>query len=271
LTRNVIITGGTRGIGAGLVKAFARMGWRVVFTGRSGESVRRAVEALAPADAALVSGIPCAADDPAGLAALWRLANSSGRVDAVICNAGVSAPRPDFTENTEEEIRSVIGTNLLGPIMAAKTMVPPLRAQGSGFLYVMEGLGSRGEVQPGLALYGTGKYGLSFFMRALERECRGKGPTLGLLSPGMVVTDLLLAGSGGLAGATNLSTPQKRIFNILADRVDTVAPWLAARVARDVEAGPRGGLKRIAWLTGAKAAYRFMSAPFRKRDVMVTG
>jgi NAD(P)-dependent dehydrogenase (short-subunit alcohol dehydrogenase family) len=248
------------------------MGWRVAFSGRSRESVDAALRALPPGLASRVAGLPCGADDPEGLGRLWKAASAGGRVDAVILNAGVSYPNRDFTALSEGQIRGAIETNLIGPMMAAKVMIPLLREQGGGFFYAMEGLGSRGEYQPSLALYGTGKYGLSFFMRAMARENRRGGVSIGLLSPGMVVTDLLLADSGGMAGAASLDARRKRLYGILADRVETVAPFLASRVAKDVERGPRPGrIRRFAWLTGAKAASRFLLSAFVKRDVFPEG
>lgn len=266
--RSVIVTGGTRGIGAGLVRAFAAKGWRVAFSGRSEASVAAAMASL-PADlSGRVVGLACRADDPEGLARLWDAAGRGAGVDAVICNAGVSFPSPDFTLIPAADIRSAIETNLLGPMMAAKIMLPRLRAQGGGFFYAMEGLGSRGEYQSSLCLYGTGKYGLSFFMRAMAKENRGKGVRIGLLSPGMVVTDLLLADSGGRGRADGIDARRRRLYNILADRVETVSPWLADRVARDLESGRGDGtLARFAWLTGPKAFARFLTAGLSKRDL----
>ena len=77
------------------------------------------------------------------------------------------------------------------------------------------------------------------------------------LSPGMVVTDLL----------THDYTPEefekaKKIFNILADKVETVTPWLASGCS---PAGRNGS--RVAWLTKGKAARRFATAAFSKRDL----
>jgi NAD(P)-dependent dehydrogenase (short-subunit alcohol dehydrogenase family) len=272
MDRRAVVTGGTRGIGAGLVKAFLAMGWRVHFTGRSPESVQKALDSLPKDLAPKASGMACRSDDRAGIEKLWNAATSGGRVDAFICNAGVSFPRRDFSEHTASELRESVETNLLGPMTAATIVIPGMRAQGGGAFYVMEGRGSRGELQAGLALYGSCKYGLSFLMRGLAAECRTKGPSLGLLSPGMVVTDLLLADSGGLGSIPGLGPERRRIFNILADRVETVSPWLAARVAQDAESGGAWrGLRRHAWLTGAKAAGRFIAAPFVKRDVFKEG
>lgn len=264
----VLITGGTRGIGAGLVRAFARAGWQVGFTGRSPESVARALASLPPDLAGQVWGRACAADDEPALAAWAQAALERGPIAAVIANAGTSLPAKRFQDHSMAEIRQAINTNLVGVMATAKVFLPLLEARG-GFFYAMEGLGSRGEWQPGLTLYGAGKYGMAYLLKALARENRDTRISIGALSPGMVVTDLLLAGSGGLAGLRDLTPSRRRIYGILADKVETVAPWLAGQVIKDMARGPRpGSFRRLAWLTTPKVLGRFALAGFRHRHVL---
>ncbi|MFZ4617223.1 MAG: SDR family NAD(P)-dependent oxidoreductase [Rectinemataceae bacterium] len=268
-THRIIITGGTRGIGAGLVRAFAGAGWEVHFSGRSEASVKSAMEGMPIGLADRVSGHACAADDAEGLSRLWEGASREGRVDVVLCNAGISHSRPRFTDHSPQELRDVVVTNLLGPMVAAQVLIPRLEAQGGGYFYGMEGYGSGGQIQAGMNLYGSSKYALAYLLRALAAESAGSKVAIGALSPGMVVTDLLLSGEGGLAGISTMDAGRKRIFNILADRVETVAPWLAARVMEDVDRGGRPGrLTRHDWLTTPKILARFLTAGIAKRNVI---
>jgi DICT domain-containing protein len=83
---------------------------------------------------------------------------------------------------------------------------------------------------------------------------------VGALRPGMVLTDLV---TGQYEGRPEEEWQDaKRIFNILADRVETVTPWLAQKVL----ANQRSGV-RITWLTRRKVMGRFLAAPFHKRDL----
>ncbi|MFN2234085.1 MAG: SDR family NAD(P)-dependent oxidoreductase, partial [Anaerolineales bacterium] len=79
------------------------------------------------------------------------------------------------------------------------------------------------------------------------------------LSPGMVITDLILEqyekDPQGLEDA-------KKIFNVLADKVETVTPWLADQVLRNDKSGAE-----IKWLTTTKLMTRFATARFNKRDL----
>ncbi|MEI6387417.1 MAG: SDR family oxidoreductase [Spirochaetota bacterium] len=268
-THRIIITGGTRGIGAGLVRAFAGAGWQVHFSGRSEASVKSAMEGMPIGLAERVSGHACAADDAEGLSRLWDSASREGAVEVVLCNAGISHNSPRFSDHSPGDLKDVVGTNLLGPMVAAKVLLPRLEAQGGGFFYGMEGYGSGGQIQAGMTLYGASKYALAYLLRALAVESAGSKVAIGALSPGMVVTDLLLSGEGGLAGIPRMDEGRKRIFNILADRVETVAPWLAARVMEDVERGPKPGrLTRHDWLTTPKILVRFLTAGIAKRSVI---
>jgi NADP-dependent 3-hydroxy acid dehydrogenase YdfG len=108
-------------------------------------------------------------------------------------------------------------------------------------------------------VYGSTKYGLRYFNRTLVQETKDRPVLIGLLSPGMVVTDLLTE--------QYQDRPQewaraKRIFNILADRVETVAPWLTKKMVANTKSGVK-----ITWLTRRKIVGRFLMAGFRKRDL----
>ena len=82
---------------------------------------------------------------------------------------------------------------------------------------------------------------------------------VGAISPGMVMTDLILEG----LDQSDPDWPRaKRIFNILADRVETVTPWIARRVLANEKSGAR-----INWLTSMKAFRRFALSPFRQRNL----
>ncbi|MET8150624.1 SDR family oxidoreductase [Actinoplanes sp. NPDC049668] len=243
----VVVTGGTRGIGRGLVAAFAARGASVAFCGRSG--------ADGPAGTLGVVADVTSRDD---VRKLWEATvDRFGRVDIWLNNAGLSTSRRPLWELPAAEIDAVVDVNLRGTLQASAVVLGAMLEQGHGALWNMEGLGSNGQIVAGLTPYGATKRGLTYATKAMARELKGTPVKVGLLSPGMVVTDLL----------TRDYSPEefekaKKIFNILADRVETVTPWLADRVL----AGTRNG-GRVAWLTGPKAAYRFATAGFRRRDL----
>lgn len=261
---NVVITGSTRGIGKGLAAEILKRGHHVVVSGRTQAAVDEAIRDLqaAATDGARVAGAPCDVAKREDLQRLWDAAISAfGRVDIWINNAGISHPRQRAGEMHEADINSVQEINLLGMMLATQIALHGMRAQGGGTIYNMEGFGSNGMVTPGMGLYGASKFALTYFNKALVSET-GDGPVkVCYLSPGIVITDLLKRDMGSNNPKEIART--RRIYNILADRVETVTPWLAERVLQPQKAG-----SRVAWLTGGKAGRRFMMSLFKKRTVV---
>ena len=259
--RCVVITGSTRGIGRGLAEAFLASGCAVTISGRTQESVAEALTPLAEAyGPERVLGHPCDVTDFAAVQGLWDAAQARfGKVDIWINNAGVGHPQIDFWDCDPAQIEAVVATNVIGAMYGARVALAGMLAQGFGALYNMEGLGSDGRRVAGLTLYGSTKCGLRYLTQALVAEVRGTPVIVGALSPGMVVTDLL---TRQYEDRSEDWERARRIFNILADRVETVTPWLARRVLANETSGAR-----IEWLTRGKVWGRFLLAPFRKRDV----
>ena len=261
--KSIVITGSTRGIGFGLAKALLERGCAVTISGRSQKTVEKAVgELIQRYSADQIHGCPCDVSDFSQTQALWEsAANHFGQVDIWINNAGISHPQGNFWELSEETLQSVIQTNLIGAMNGSKAAISGMLRQGFGSLYNMEGLGSDGRRAKGLSVYGTTKYGLRYLNKALIHETKDTTVRVGILSPGMVVTDLLV----GQSERTSENWERtKRIFNILADRVETVTPWLADQVLENTKHGAM-----ISWLTMPKIIWRFLSAPFTKRDLFI--
>jgi NAD(P)-dependent dehydrogenase (short-subunit alcohol dehydrogenase family) len=124
----------------------------------------------------------------------------------------------------------------------------------------MEGLGSDGRRVEGLTLYGTSKRAVRYLTRGLIEEAKGTPVIVGSLSPGMVTTDLLVSRHDRDSEDWERA---KRVFDVLADRVETVTPWLVDQILT----ANRHGV-RHRWLTLPKLVWRFVTAPFRQRGVV---
>jgi NAD(P)-dependent dehydrogenase (short-subunit alcohol dehydrogenase family) len=262
MSRTVVITGSTRGIGYGLALAFAAQGCRVVINGRSQAAVDAALAGLAGQSRGEFLGVAADVARIEAVEQVWKSAVARfGRVDIWINNAGLIAPRSRFAELPFERVQAVVAANVLGTLAGSHVALRYMCAQGGGQLYNFEGFGSDGMMRPGLTTYGTTKRALRYFTRSLEREHAGGPVLIGTISPGIVATDMLDEETGQLAPEQKARA--RRIYNILGDRVETVAPWLAAQVLANTRHGAR-----IAWLTPLKAAGRFLSARFRPRNVL---
>ena len=87
----------------------------------------------------------------------------------------------------------------------------------------MEGFGSDGMIRDKMTLYGTTKRAVRYFTQSMAKEASTSPVKIGTLSSGMVVTDFLL---NSLKSNSKEADKAKEIFNILADHVDTVTPFL---------------------------------------------
>jgi len=258
----IVITGSTRGIGYGLADSFLALDCAVMVSGRTQEAVDKAVARLSTKHGAdRVFGHPCDVTDFEQVQALWNAAQARfDRIDIWINNAGLGNPQMDFWELPAEEIRAVVSTNLIGAMYGTKVALSAMLEQGFGALYNMEGLGSDGRKVEGLALYGSTKAGLRYLDECLTKETEGTPVLVGSLRPGMVVTDFLTR-------QFEDRPPEdweraKRMFNIIADRVEDVTPWLAQQVLANDKNGAC-----ISWLSRWKVMGRFLTARFRKRNL----
>jgi NAD(P)-dependent dehydrogenase (short-subunit alcohol dehydrogenase family) len=257
----VVITGSTRGIGHGLADSFLALGCAVVVSGRTDGTVEKAVGELSGRYGAdRVFGQPCDVTDYGQVEALWDAARARfGKIDIWINNAGIGHAQVNFWELPAERIGAVLSTNLLGAMYGSKVAVQGMLDQGFGAIYNLEGLGSSGPRVQGTSVYATSKAGLRSFDETLAQEARGTPVIVGALRPGMVITDLVIKPYEGRPEEWERA---KRIFNIIADRVETVTPWLAQRVLDNTKNGAR-----ISWSSTWKIMARFATAPFHKRDL----
>lgn len=261
----IVITGSTRGIGFGLSDAFLKRGCCLTISGRSQEAVDRAVADLGARHGTdRLHGYPCDVTDFEQVQALWNAARQQwGRVDIWINNAGIAHAQTPLWKQPPEEIAAVVETNLIGAMYGAKVAMKGMLGQGSGSIYNMEGLGSGGRRVEGLTAYGTTKAALTYVTDAMVQEAKGTPLIVGAIRPGMVATDML---TQQYKEQPERWEEAKRIFNILADRVETVAPWIAERVLANTKNGAR-----IQWLSRGKVMGRFLTAPFAKRSVFDEG
>jgi NAD(P)-dependent dehydrogenase (short-subunit alcohol dehydrogenase family) len=271
MARRIVITGSTRGLGFQLAREFLRRDCGIVVSGRGHTAVDAAVAGLrAEFSQARVHGIACDVADPAQVQALWDgAAAAMGGVDHWINNAGIGQPTTPIWDLDPSEAEAIVRTDLLGVLYGARAAMHGMRAQppmagaggARGAIWFMEGHGSDGRIMSGLSVYGAAKRALRYVARALAVEAEGTGVLVGALSPGIMVTDFTLKQLDRKDPAAWARA--KRVFNILADRPETVAAFLAPRI---LAARRNGGL--VAWLTGSKIMFRFLFSGILRRKVM---
>jgi len=259
--RNIVITGSTSGIGLGLAESFLSLGCAVTISGRSQENLDRVYKILAGKyDRDRLLAHLCDVSCYDQVESLWDAAKARfGSVDIWINNAGTGHPETLIWNYSSETIDRVVAANLTGAMYGLTVASKGMMQQGSGSIYNMEGLGSSGPVIKGLALYAATKSALAYLTKAAAKEAEGTPIVIGGLRPGMVATKLI---TGQYVGHLEEWKRSERVFNILSDRVETVAPWLTNKILANKKNGAR-----FEWLNRMKIMMRFTAAPFHKRKI----
>lgn len=257
--KTVVITGSTRGLGFGLAKRFLEKGCNVVLNGTRQESLDRAMSGLREFSGR-VAGVVADSSSEADVERLYREAECRfSRVDIWINNAGLGQPPVKAWMLESGLPERIAGVNIMGVVHGTVVPFRAMSARGSGMIFNMEGHGSDGGIVDGMSLYGMTKSAATYFTKAFAHEARGSGVVIGRLQPGMVVTDLLME---TLDGNDPESAKRRKIYNLLADHVDTVSAFLADGVLSATGPAPR-----IVWLSRSKVLFRLLTGTFRKRDV----
>ena len=263
--KTAVITGSTRGLGFEMAKRFHAAGWNLVLNGVNPQRLERAVETLRtlPGNGA-VEGCWGSVADARDLQALADFAKEKfGTVEIWINNAGVNQPMKPIWELSEQEIDAILNIDLRGAVMGSRLAVQLMEQQSEGgFVYNLEGYGSNDAMMLGLNMYGTSKRAVTHFTVALARELEERGSKVkaGRLSPGIMITDFTVK---ALGGEQSIALPEKtkKVYNILGDYPDVVAEHLVKGMLENTKNNAH-----IEWLTTGKAAWRFMTAAFNKRD-----
>jgi short-subunit dehydrogenase len=260
--KHVIITGGTRGIGSGLVNEFLRHGYRVTFSGTTDISVNNAVEYLLQEhDSSQFRGIVCDVTRNNDLSTLWDFSNRIfGPVDIWINNAGISNRHVPFNKLERDEIRKIIEVNITGLMEATHVAFEGMSNQGYGAIYNMGGLGSDGRMIKGLTPYGMSKKAVQYFTKAFAREVEGSNVIVGLILPGMVFTDLLM---DPIRKDPTGSRRATRVFNLMAEEVETVAPFIVDRIIENNKNGTT-----ISYLNTIKILRNLFTRPFSSENLV---
>ncbi|KUF18520.1 SDR family NAD(P)-dependent oxidoreductase [Streptomyces silvensis] len=185
-----LVTGGSRGIGAAIVRRLARDGADVAFTYVSPAGKAKAEEVVAAVEAAgrrAVAVQADAADPDAVRAAVDRAAAELGRLDILVNNAGVWSDGP-FEEVSQAEVDRVLAIHVRAAFVGAQAASPHL-PEGGRIVSIGSNLALRAPF-PGVVLYAMSKSALGGFTRALARELGPRGITVNAVHPGSTDTDM---------------------------------------------------------------------------------
>jgi short-subunit dehydrogenase len=256
--KTVVITGSTRGIGYGLALEFLKAGHQVVLNGRNKQKLSQVIEDFSQQgyDVSGVGGDVTAEETFSRL--IEHAASRYGKIDIWINNAGIPQSQRYFHELDSSEITQLVSVNITGLMIGTRAAIRFFREQGHGKVFNMEGFGSDGRMMDKLTLYGTSKRAVHYFSKSVSREVKEESIQVGILSPGMVRTDFLT----GASSTSDIAEQErnKRVFDILAEDVEVVTPFLTKRILKSQKK-----YDRIEFLTMRRLAPKLVKLMFVKK------
>ena len=187
--KSVLVTGGSRGIGRATVELFAGEGAHVTFFYRGNtQAAQDVVEALRGAG----HGVDCAqvdvTDAAACHAAVEQFADRAGRIDVLVNNAGVVRDNP-LAALDDDDIRTVLDTNIGGVFNVTRAVVPYMVMQSAGCIVNLSSVagdkGGRGQTN-----YAASKGAVNALTRALAVELAPRNIRVNAVAPGVIDTEM---------------------------------------------------------------------------------
>jgi NAD(P)-dependent dehydrogenase (short-subunit alcohol dehydrogenase family) len=176
-----VITGGSQGIGAGLVDAYRKLGYRVVATSRT-------IAASTDPDVVTVQGDIASAETAERVVA--EALSRFGRIDTLVNNAGAFVAKP-FTDYTDEDFALLTGVNLAGFFHITQRVLPHLLERGSGHVVnITTSLVDNADSNVPSVLASLTKGGLSSATKSLAIEYASRGVRVNAVSPGIIKTPM---------------------------------------------------------------------------------
>lgn len=187
--KNVLVTGGTRGIGRAIVEAFARAGARVAFTYRSStEEAAALVDALEDQGTDVLSLQGDVADFEVAQSHVDAVLDQWETLDVLVNNAGITRDGL-LLRLKEQDWDAVLDTNLKGVFNFSKAAYRPMmRQQAGSIINISSVVGTTGNA--GQTNYAASKAGVVGFSKSLAKELGSRNVTVNVVAPGYVQTDM---------------------------------------------------------------------------------
>jgi chlorophyll(ide) b reductase len=210
---NIVITGGSRGLGKTLALEFAKNKDNVCVLSRSKINLDN------------IKSIQCDVSNKFEITnALSIIQDTYPSIDIWINNAGMSGGYRPIIDLSNQNIENIIKTNLLGTSLCCKEIYNIMSQQKTGgAIFNLAGAGSNGSSTPQYAIYGSTKAAIVQLTKSLQEEWKLSNVDIHLISPGMMVTDLLL---------DNMNDNTYDAIEFLIKHPEDVSRFLVPRIKR---------------------------------------
>jgi len=179
-------------------------------------------------------------------------------LDFWVNNAGIDQNRKTVWTHNPQKMHQVIDINIKGVLNGTAVAISHMQKNG-GAIYNLEGYGSDDAMTPTMSIYGMTKRAVTYYTKSVAKELVDLPVLIGTLSPGIVMTELMMA---SLPKEEKIRSRFIRVYNILGDTVDDVSTYLVKKMIDNQKNGVS-----IKWLTKRKAMFRFMTQPIVKRKL----
>jgi 3-oxoacyl-[acyl-carrier protein] reductase len=182
------VTGASRGIGAAIAHRLAKDGFHVVAVARSLDKLEAVAGEIKAAGGSAEAVAVDIADAKALAAAVEKAAETHGRLDVLVNNAGITKDGL-ILRMDDEDFDSVIDTNLKSAFVAIRTAARPMmRSKGGRIINISSVSGVAGNA--GQSNYAASKAGLIGLSKSVAKELAGKNITCNVVAPGFITTDM---------------------------------------------------------------------------------
>ena len=214
--KTVLITGGSEGVGAAAARLFADAGANLMLVARTRKNLEAVADELRDRTKVEIFAMDVT-DASACVDVFKKTAFEFGRIDVLVNNAGYHA-RGNVEDVDAAELGKIVDVNLRAPIILSRIAIPYLKENGSGVIINVGSMAGRTPV-PGSTTYAATKAGLRSFSLALAEELQASGIKVGLVSPGPIDTQFILADIDQTADIT-LSQPMSTAEEVAQTIVD---------------------------------------------------
>lgn len=184
-----VITGGTRGIGLAVAKAFARHGMHLAICARRKEQLTDAVHHLEALDTEVLGLVADVTKAEEVKHFIEETLKRFGKIDVLVNNAGTGGYGP-IDQTTEEDLQKVLDVNLRGVFLASRAVFPIMREKKRGYIITVSSICGK-EAYAEISAYCASKFASVGFTEALLKEGIDHGIRTTSICPGMVDTEMV--------------------------------------------------------------------------------
>lgn len=183
--KTAVVTGASRGIGAGIAEALGAAGAKVVLVARTEAALKERAKRIKESIA-----VPCDITDPKSVErAAATISNGlGGAPDILVNNAGIFSVAV-AEETTADAFLGIINTNLVGPFLFVRAFLGEMKKRESGHIVTIGSIADR-TIFSGNAAYSAAKFGLRAVHEVLRAELKGTGVRTSLISPAATNTEI---------------------------------------------------------------------------------